>query len=220
MSDQKHLVVVTGGARSGKSTYAERLAAESAGSRRRVVYIATSEANDAEMRRRVDAHRDQRPQSWQTVECPLGVAAAARGAAAAGDDPVFLLDCVTLWVSNLLLADGGLGGTDPGDEPNYDAGLLAPDVERAAGERVAAAIDDLLEVVVDGGVTLIAVTNEVGLGVVPEYPWARLYRDQLGWANRRLAAVADKVYLLVSGLPLDLGALAVRASPTDSKEPQ
>ncbi|MGE5228838.1 MAG: bifunctional adenosylcobinamide kinase/adenosylcobinamide-phosphate guanylyltransferase, partial [Deltaproteobacteria bacterium] len=116
----------------------------------------------------------------------------------------------------------------------YDKDLLPPAEERAAAARVTAAVTDLIAAVAETGVTLVAVTNEVGLGVVPEYPLARLYRDQLGWANQRLARAADGVYLLVSGYALDLKALAAgppaaagppsAPSPDDfsspSKEPQ
>jgi adenosylcobinamide kinase/adenosylcobinamide-phosphate guanylyltransferase len=132
-------------------------------------------------------------------------AAGARREAA----PVILLDCVTLWVTNLLFHAGAFGGSAPPDEGyNYDKELLPAAEERAAAARVTAAVDGLVEAVEATGVTLVAVTNEVGLGVVPEYPLARLYRDQLGWANQRLARDADGLYLLVSGYPLDVKALS------------
>ncbi|MGE5229401.1 MAG: bifunctional adenosylcobinamide kinase/adenosylcobinamide-phosphate guanylyltransferase, partial [Deltaproteobacteria bacterium] len=194
------LILVTGGARSGKSTYAERLAARLAEPRGgRVTYIATSQAYDEEMAQRVSAHRSSRPETWTTVECPVEVPAAVRVAAAgsegegagdagsAGAPPVILLDCVTLWVTNLLFSGGAFGGGEPPEDGyNYDKDLLPAAEERAAAARVTAAVDALLGAVAETGVTLIAVTNEVGLGVVPEYPLARLYRDQLGWANQRL----------------------------------
>ncbi len=223
MTSQDRFTFVTGGARSGKSTFAERLAAQLAepfGGR--VTYLATSETNDVEMAARVAAHRAARPAAWTTVECPLEVPAAVREHAGAGarpaasggpaGPPVFLLDCVTFWVTNLLFADGAFGGSAPPEEGfNYDKDLLPADEERAAAARVSAGVADLLAALAETGATMIAVSNEVGLGVVPEYPLARLYRDQLGWANQRLAAAADRVYFLVSGLPLDVTALA--ASP-------
>jgi len=225
VTSQDRFTFVTGGARSGKSTFAERLAAQLAepfGGR--VTYLATSETNDVEMAARVAAHRAARPAAWTTVECPLEVPAAVRehagagvqaGPVVAGDQagpPVFLLDCVTFWVTNLLFADGAFGGSAPPEEGfNYDKDLLPADEERAAAARVSAGVADLLAALAETGATMIAVSNEVGLGVVPEYPLARLYRDQLGWANQRLAAAADRVYFLVSGLPLDVTALA--ASP-------
>ncbi len=215
------LILVTGGARSGKSSYAERLAAESAGlCGGRVTYIATSQVHDDEMAQRVDAHRSFRPAAWTTVECPIEVPAAVRsaaGGAAAGGAapdphttaPTVLLDCVTLWVANLLFQDGAFGGSEPPEgRYNYNKDLLPAEDERAAAARVTAAVDELVAALTETGVTLVAVTNEVGLGVVPEYPLARLYRDQLGWANQRLARDADRLYLLVSGYPLDVKALA------------
>lgn len=213
MIPNDRLVLVTGGARSGKSTYAEQLTAALAAHRpdgggRPVVYLATSEANDAEMAARVAAHRAARPAAWTTVECPLAVPAAVRAAAAVEPSVVFLLDCVTFWVSNLIFSSGDLGGTDPGDDFNYDKSLLSRAQEEAAGHRVAAAVDDLLAALAETGASLVAVTNEVGLGVVPEYPLARLYRDELGRANQRLAAAAGAVYFLVAGLALDLRQLA------------
>jgi adenosylcobinamide kinase/adenosylcobinamide-phosphate guanylyltransferase len=205
------LILVTGGARSGKSTYAERLAAELAeplGGR--VTYIATSEAHDEEMAQRVGAHQASRLALWTTVECATEVPAAVRAAAGTSvAPPVILLDCVTLWVTNLLFSGGAFGGSEPPEDGyNYDKDLLPAAEERAAATRVAAAVTGLLAAVAETGVTLVAVSNEVGLGVVPEYPLARLYRDQLGWANQRLAADAESVYLLVSGYPLDVKALA------------
>ncbi|MGO8684021.1 MAG: bifunctional adenosylcobinamide kinase/adenosylcobinamide-phosphate guanylyltransferase [Thermoleophilia bacterium] len=218
MSDRGRFVLVLGGARGGKSGFAEQLAADLAAAHRgRVTYLATSETNDAEMAARVAAHRAARPAAWTTVECPREVPAALRAHAAGSD--VFLLDCVTFWVSNLLFAQGAFGGTDPGDEFNYDKSLLSAEQERAASVRVSTAIDDLLVALTATKATLVAVSNEVGLGVVPEYPLARLYRDELGRANQRLAAAADKVYLLVAGLPLDLKALTLSPSFLKELEP-
>ena len=220
MEAREQLILVTGGARSGKSTFAERLAAHMSqpplggcGRQRQVVLLATSETNDAEMAARVAAHRAARPAAWLTVECPLEAPAAVREHACASGDVVFLLDCVTFWVSNLLFAGGDLGGTAPGDDFNYDKSLLTRAQEEGATARVTVAVAELLAAVADTGVTLISVSNEVGLGVVPEYPLARLYRDQLGWANQRLAAAADRVYFLVAGVPLDLKRLASSTSP-------
>ena len=224
------LILVTGGARSGKSTYAERLAAQLAEPRGgRVTYIATSQTYDQEMTQRVSVHRASRPATWTTVECPVEVAAAVRAAAGsrgagaagpAGAPPVVLLDCVTLWVTNLLFSGGAFGGSEPPQGGyNYDKDLLPAVEERAAAARVTAAVDGLVDAVDETGVTLVAVTNEVGLGVVPEYPLARLYRDQLGWANQRLARDADGLYFLVSGYPLDVKALAADSAAAAGASP-
>jgi len=207
-----HLILVTGGARGGKSTFAERLAARRAaahaaasGSAPVVTYLATSEANDPEMVARVAAHRAARSETWITHECPVEVAAVVRAAPAGS---IFLLDCVTFWVSNLLFAAGGLGGTEPQGLGNFDKTFIPREVEEAIAARVTAALDDLLAALAETGSTMIAVSNEVGFGVVPEYPIARLYRDELGRANRRLADAAESVYLLVAGIPVELKALA------------
>jgi adenosylcobinamide kinase / adenosylcobinamide-phosphate guanylyltransferase len=222
--DPTRLILVLGGARGGKSSFAERLAARYAAARPgagappgAVTYLATSETNDHEMAARVVAHRAARPPAWDTLECPLEVAAAVRSIAAAqgpssaaaqGPGPVFLLDCVTFWVSNLMFAAGDLGGTVPEGLGNFDKAFIPRPVEDAVAERVGRALDDLLSALRETGSTMIAVSNEVGLGVVPEYPIARLYRDELGRANRRLAEEAAEVYLLVAGIPLELKALA------------
>ncbi len=227
------LILVTGGARSGKSAYAERLAAQLAEPRGgRVTYIATSQTYDEEMTQRVSAHQASRPGTWTTLECPVEAAAAVRAAAvgtggrgagaagSAGAPTVILLDCVTLWVTNLLFSGGAFGGSEPPpDGYNYDKDLLPAAEERAAAARVTAAVTDLVAAVAETGVTLVAVTNEVGLGVVPEFPLARLYRDQLGWANQRLARDADGLYLLVSGYPLDVKALAAGSPAAASFTP-
>lgn len=174
------IILVLGGARSGKSTYAEGLAEAHGG---QVTYLATAQAFDDEMTARIAKHRADRPAHWRTAECPLDPAAAMRAHA---DTDCFLLDCLTLLVSNLLLAD-----------------------EETAEAHVQSALDALLAATAETGADLILVSNEVGLGLVPEYPLGRRYRDLLGNVNRRVAAVADHVYYLVAGLPLDAKALAV-----------
>jgi adenosylcobinamide kinase/adenosylcobinamide-phosphate guanylyltransferase len=161
------------------------------------------------MAARVAAHRQARTGAWTTVECPLEVAAAVRRAAAASSGPpALLLDCVTFWVSNLLFAAGDLGGTVPEGLGNFDKTFIPRDVEEAVAARIGAAVDELLAALRETGSTMVAVSNEVGLGVVPEYPVGRLYRDELGRVNRRLADAAGEAYLLVAGIPLDLKTLA------------
>ena len=215
--DPTRLVLVLGGARGGKSTFAERLAARLA-DEGRVAYLATSQTNDQEMAARVAAHRAARPAAWVTLECPLDVAAAVRDGGVQRPDaaaerlgaggPVFLLDCVTFWVSNLMFSAGDLGGTVPEGLGNFDKAFIPREVEEAVAARIGGALDELLAALRETGSTMIAVSNEVGLGVVPEYPIARLYRDELGRANRRLAEAAGEVYLLVAGIPLEIKALA------------
>ncbi len=187
-SDHKQLVLVLGGARSGKSTFAEQLAATRGP---RITYLATAPACDAEMTARIAKHRADRPAAWRTVECPLNPAAAIH--AHADDTDCFVLDCLTLLVSNLLLAD-----------------------ETSGEAHVQRALDDVLAAFREAKADLILVSNEVGLGLVPAYPLGRQYRDVLGRVNQQLAAVADATYFLIAGLPLELNALACSplAAPT------
>lgn len=183
------LTLILGGARSGKSTYAEALAPKLG---RHILYVATAEALDDEMRARVAAHQSHRPPDWSTLEAPLHVGEALCSNPDASDADVILLDCLTLLVSNTILAGGA-------DAPE-------PDVE-AAWVMVEAEIEALLVAHLQLGAHLIIVSNEVGLGVVPPYSLGRTYRDCLGRANQSLAHLADHAILLVAGLPVDLKAL-------------
>ena len=180
------LILVLGGARSGKSSYAESLARQLGGEQ--VLFIATAQAYDDEMRERIKNHQASRAPGWHTLEEPLTVGAALQTHWAG--EPVLLLDCATLWVSNLLLS---LGET--------------PD-SQAAGVKVRGEVELLLAWVESREVTLIVVSNEVGMGLVPPYPLGRLYRDELGRANQMLAARAERVMLMVAGIPVDIKALA------------
>lgn len=190
--ESPRLILLLGGARSGKSAYAEQLAGKLAGDAS-VLYIATATPSDDEMRERITRHQASRPPHWQTIEEPKNPADALRASAA----PVALLDCVTLLVANLML-DSDHGGAL--DEATLDA--------VAAQAEVDAAITRLLDVWRAGRATLIVVSNEVGMGLVPPYPLGRIYRDILGRVNARLAAAADTVLLMVAGLPIELKTLA------------
>jgi adenosylcobinamide kinase / adenosylcobinamide-phosphate guanylyltransferase len=192
-----HLILITGGVRCGKSRFAERLAGEIGGDR--VVFIATAEAGDDEMRAKIAAHRASRPDSWTTLEAPVDVAAAIAEAAARPEPPLaIIVDCLTMLVSNLLL------GRDGGDEETATARV----------NRQAVAIRDAC---LQTSATVIVVTNEVGWGVVPATSLGRRYRDLLGAVNQTLAAASAKVYLLVAGIPVDCKALA--AATTDATCP-
>ena len=171
------LILLLGGARAGKSAAAERLA--QAG--RRVLFIATAEALDEEMRRRIAAHRARRPSAWDTLEEPLDPGAAASPILDRYDTVV--LDCLTLWVSNLLLRQV--------DDSGAEAAIL-----EATGA--------LLKLIGRSTATWIVISNEVGLGVVPPSPLGRTYRDALGLVNQLVAAHANRVYLMVAGLALEL----------------
>jgi adenosyl cobinamide kinase/adenosyl cobinamide phosphate guanylyltransferase len=166
------LTVLLGGARSGKSALALQLA-EGA---EQVVFVATAEARDEEMAQRIERHRRERPAAWRIVEEPI----ALRGAIEAAPPTAFLIvDCLSLWVSNLLEA----GSTD-------DA--IEVEVERAASAAA------------DRPGPTVVVSNEVGLGVVPETPLGRRYRDLLGRVNASFAAAADQALFVVAGRALPL----------------
>jgi adenosyl cobinamide kinase/adenosyl cobinamide phosphate guanylyltransferase len=163
------LTLVLGGARSGKSRHAERLV-EAASARG--AYIATAEACDDEMTARIAAHRARRAASWRTVEAPRDIAGAL---GACGNAPA-LVDCLTLWLSNLMLAEA--------------------DVE--------AEVERLEHVLAAAAAPVVLVANEVGSGIVPDHPLGRRFRDWQGVVNQRMAACADRVVLMVAGLPLVL----------------
>lgn len=187
------LTLIIGGARSGKSDLALRLAAASA---RPVLFVATMEPGDDEMRGRIAAHRAERPQAWRTVEAPLDVVGALNHAAR--DDDFVVLDCLTLWVANLMLGEIG------------DIEQVAPDAAAGAIARIAAETRAMADWCAAYTGEIAIVTNEVGLGVVPAYASGRLYRDALGAANAALAARADRVLSVTAGLVLDLTAMGAQ----------
>lgn len=166
------VTLVLGGARSGKSGFAQK-AAETAVGAGRPVLIATGQAFDEEMAERIARHRADRGESWITVEAPLELAGAITALPA---DAIAVVDCLTLWLSNQMLADH--------------------DVEAACAELVAA--------VAACPARLWLVSNEVGLGIVPETPLGRRFRDEAGRLNQRLAAIVDEVYFVAAGLPLQM----------------
>lgn len=180
------MILVLGGARAGKSAYAERLVTDYGP---RVLYVATAEIKDEEMRARVEAHQTRRPPTWTTLEAPTSVGAALLAAQPAADG--LLLDCITLLVTNVVLS-------------REDEAVENSAAEAVADAAVTAEIEALLTAQKQLGLPMVVVSNEVGMGLVPPYPLGRLYRDVLGRANQRLAAAADRVYLLVAGLPMVL----------------
>lgn len=197
MNKDAQLILILGGARSGKSTFAEQLAQRS---ERSVAFIATATASDEDMRDRIMRHRAARPSHWHTIEEPLKLAEALRQAANVAD--VILLDCITVWLSNWLFSLG--------DPDHVDAAAISSSyTESALG-----AIEELLTTLTVLGTskTLIAVTNEVGLGIVPAYALGRIYRDVLGRVNQRLATAAANVYLMIAGLGVDIKRLHEEAS--------
>jgi adenosylcobinamide kinase/adenosylcobinamide-phosphate guanylyltransferase len=165
------ITLVLGGARSGKSRYAERLVEAAAESG---TYCATAEAGDDEMAARIAAHRARRGAFWRTIEAPLDIAEIVAGEAAPSRP--LLIDCLTLWLSNLLLAE-------------------RPILEEFATLRTALR---------DAAGPVVLVANEVGLGLVPETPLGRRFRDEAGRLNQEIAAIADRVVFVAAGLPLAL----------------
>jgi adenosyl cobinamide kinase/adenosyl cobinamide phosphate guanylyltransferase len=163
------MTLVLGGARSGKSRYAEELIAGHAAP---WVYIATAQAFDDEMRTRIARHQARRNSDWRTIEAPTDLAAAIAGAAMR---PV-LVDCLTLWLTNLVL-----GG--------HDIHAAVSALEAALHRRRRPTV---------------LVSNELGLGVVPATPLGRSFRDEAGWLNQRMAARADRVLFMIAGLPMTL----------------
>jgi adenosylcobinamide kinase / adenosylcobinamide-phosphate guanylyltransferase len=170
------LILATGGSRSGKSSFALRRAAKCEAPR---MFLATAQASDGEMARRIAAHQKARPAGWGLVEEPLRVPEAL--AAALRQASTVVLDCVTIWISNLILSREG-----------FDEAQAAREAQALVqSARVASR-------------TVIVVTNEVGCGVVPDNELARRFRDCAGRANQVIAAASDEVYLLASGIPLKL----------------
>jgi adenosylcobinamide kinase / adenosylcobinamide-phosphate guanylyltransferase len=185
------LILVLGGARSGKSTYVEQKAAELGGDS--VLFVATSETKDEEMRQRVAKHRAQRPSAWKTLEVPRDVASVLN--LETGTHKVVLVDCMTFLVANHLLSEAGTGD-DPFGEPSSNPFDVQIEV------NVLAEVEALIDYAQKKDTELLVVSNEVGLGLVPPYELGRAYRDILGRANQVLARHAEEVILLVAGIPL------------------
>lgn len=195
--ENSQLMLILGGARSGKSTFAQQLAQRSG---RSVAVIATASASDEDMHNRIMLHRAARPQHWHTIEEPLNLAIALHQAADLAD--VIVLDCITVWLGNWLYLQ---------ENPDcVETAAISSSYSRGALD----AIEELLRTLatLDGSKTLVVVTNEVGLGIVPAYALGRIYRDVLGHVNQRLAATATRVYLMVAGLGVDIKRLHEEAS--------
>jgi len=177
--------LILGGARSGKSLLAEKRAAACG---LRIVYLATAEPRDGEMARRIAHHRERRPADWGCAEETLYLAAKLRELAA--PDTCILVDCLTLWLSNLLFAGQAAKQAEAGEA------IVCPLFD---GETAA-----LIETLPQLPGSIILVSNEVGWGIVPMHPVSRLFADEQGRLNQRVAAVCDEVTLVAAGLPLTL----------------
>lgn len=183
---EKKVILVTGGARSGKSIYAENLARERS---KKVVYLATAAVVDDEMVERVKAHRLFRPDSWKTVEETINVIEVFDNIPEGTE--VVLLDCLTFWISNMMMKRKGEG--EPEEKEVKELELYLINEARKLSEKLK-----------EQKYTVIVVSNELGLGLVPPYVLGRIFRDVVGKANQMIAEAADEVYFMVSGLPLKL----------------
>lgn len=175
-------ILVTGGARSGKSQFVQEMALRL---ELPVLFVATAEVGDDEMKCRIAEHRKTRPTGWRTLEATAHIC--RRIEQSIGNAQIVIIDCITLLVSNIV------------------TGSCLPDGQVDMGkveEKLNTEIEGLIRCIQQAKATFIMVTNEVGLGLVPVNPMGRLYRDLLGKANQRLARQADEVYLMVAGLPV------------------
>ena len=172
------LTLILGGARSGKSSYAQSLAEETGKS---VTFLATAQALDDEMSARIQKHRAERPPNWETLEIPLDISSHVEQI----KTEVVILDCITLLVTNLLMQ---FVKDDLVDEAPFTQALQKE-------------VDELIAKIRTGKQDWIIISNELGLGLVPPYQMGRVYRDWLGWANQQLARAADKVIFMVAGIP-------------------
>jgi adenosylcobinamide kinase/adenosylcobinamide-phosphate guanylyltransferase len=222
----KRFTLILGGARSGKSTLAEKLAQTRAGKTGKVLYVATLLPYDEEMRERVVLHRANRPESWRTLEAPYNLADQVL-AALKGED-IVLLDCLTVWSANRLIAamepdlmrakvifeeelpdepparSGQAGAGDTGQNNQAVPPELKAVDYQALEHEMGAELERLLVGLQAAGMGLVLVSNEVGMGLVPPYPLGRAYRDLLGRLNQRLAGQADEVFFVMAGIPVDL----------------
>lgn len=179
MNAQHKITLILGGARSGKSFHAQKLAEATAAS---VTYLATAEALDDEMSQRIQKHRAERPSGWDTLEIPRNITAHISQIRT----DVVILDCVTLLITNLMMQ---YVHDDLVDEEPFLAAVRKE-------------INDLIVQLRERKQNWIIVSNEVGLGLVPAYQMGRVYRDAIGWANQRLAREADMVLFMVAGIPM------------------
>lgn len=178
---KKKSYLIIGGVRSGKSEYAQSLAKRLSSS---VIFLATAQARDDEMKDRIREHQKKRPKDWQTIEEPLNLAMSLKGLIKKAE--VILIDCLTIFISNHLLS------------------LKKDQSIKTAKIRIQNELTDLFNLYSDHSASLIIVTNEVGMGVVPATPLGRSYRDLLGWANKYIAQRIDHLILLIAGIPIDI----------------
>jgi len=174
------MILLLGGARAGKSAYAMRLAQDERASGGEICFIATAQGLDEDMTKRIARHRAERPTDWRTIEEPCQIDEALRQA---NEARIVIVDCLTLFVSNWLMRH----------EDEHECEQFVRRITR-----------NFLAIARDRQQTIVCVSNEVGLGVVPDTKLGRVFRDLLGRVNQEFAVAADEVYLLIAGLPLQL----------------
>lgn len=178
---KSNITLILGGARSGKSSYAQSLAQESGKS---VTFVATAQALDDEMSARIQKHRAERPPDWETLETPFNLVACVKQIRS----NVVILDCITLLLTNLMMQ---FVKDDLVDEAMFMAAVRKE-------------IDEFVDALHEREQNWLIISNEVGLGLVPPYQMGRVYRDAIGWANQRLAREANKVIFMVAGIPMEV----------------
>jgi adenosylcobinamide kinase/adenosylcobinamide-phosphate guanylyltransferase len=199
MAKDPKIIFMTGGARSGKSSFALREAEKIEGGK---LFVATAEALDGEMKKRIQMHKDERGQDWQTVEEPLDIINVLQRLDSRYD--VVLIDCLTLWLSNVITRqdiDGEVPRSESESQRNTEdyARIAGPEIDKLTN-----ALKELKRSDLDLPSNIIIVSNEVGMSIVPDSKLARAFRDIAGGMNQKIADISDEVYLVVSGIPVKI----------------
>ncbi|MFW6007005.1 MAG: bifunctional adenosylcobinamide kinase/adenosylcobinamide-phosphate guanylyltransferase [Halanaerobiales bacterium] len=194
------ITLVTGGARSGKSSFAEKIVRKKGGNQ--VYYLATAEIRDEEMRNRVEKHRQQRPDEWETIEAPYEMAAAISRIPAGA---VLLIDCMTVYISNLLLSNKCNSSDSESKELENSEKEDIESINQSEKEKlIKKRVEAVIEIINKKDIEAVIVANEVGQGIVPAYKLGRIYRDIAGRINQYLAEEAGEVFITFAGLPVEI----------------
>lgn len=187
LAQDNKIIIVTGGVRSGKSSFAQKLVLDYD---KQVRYIATAEGNDDEMKKRIKHHKEHRPSTWEIVEETINIDELFTNNQDNTEDKITMIDCITLWTTNLLLQKDNDGKECWESEEGI--------------KFFEAKVDSFVEALKNYNQPVVIVTNEVGWGGIEIYPLGRVYQDMLGFTNQKLAAVADEVYLVTCGIPMQI----------------